>query len=198
MHLPKKLFIFISEKYKKITMKGISPMIAIVLLIAFVVAIGGILSVWLTGLTTTQTGVVGTAAEKQVKCAASVLDITEVTSILGNSNGDLLNVTVKYTTGSEDLYYFNITLVDSGRTSTTVTPKIGHNFNKSFVFSPGDMHVFNINTSCTAGTSCPGQDPVEAAGADLSGGLQSVRVTAKCQDDYPVIDECKAGEACMK
>ena len=53
-------------------MKGISAMIATVLLIAFTIAIGGIVSIWLTGLTNTQTQQVTNQSSAQVKCTPSL------------------------------------------------------------------------------------------------------------------------------
>lgn len=55
-------------------------MIATVLLIAFTIGVGGILSVWFTSLTTTQTGLAGATAENRTKCAGSYIDVYEVTS----------------------------------------------------------------------------------------------------------------------
>lgn len=45
-------------------MKGISPFIAIVLMIAIVMGIGGIVSIWLTGSTRTTTAIVESTTEK--------------------------------------------------------------------------------------------------------------------------------------
>ena len=65
-------------------MKAISPMIAVILLIAFTVAIGGILSVWLTSVTQTQTSTTGSYAEKVSKCAGVSLSIKNITPITNN------------------------------------------------------------------------------------------------------------------
>lgn len=54
-------------------MKGISAIIATVLLVAFTVAVGGILSIWSTTLTTTQTQTVSNLTGGQVVCVPSVL-----------------------------------------------------------------------------------------------------------------------------
>ena len=54
-------------------------MIAIVLLIAFTVAVGGILSLWLTSFTTTTTGAVETVSTNQTKCFGTYIDIVSVT-----------------------------------------------------------------------------------------------------------------------
>jgi len=62
------------------TAKGISPMIAIVLLVAFTVAVGGILSLWLTNYVTETTGSVQTATENHTACSGSYINIISVTS----------------------------------------------------------------------------------------------------------------------
>jgi hypothetical protein len=55
-------------------------MIATVLLIAFTVAVGGILSLWLTGYMTTTTGVVETATTNQTKCVGTYINVISVSS----------------------------------------------------------------------------------------------------------------------
>ena len=54
-------------------------MIATVLLIAFTVAVGGILSMWLTGLTTTTTSSVENTTTDQIKCASTWINVISVT-----------------------------------------------------------------------------------------------------------------------
>ena len=61
-------------------MKGISPMIATILLIAFTVAIGGIISVWMTGFSRTTTGGVEATATNQTKCAGAYIKIDRVSN----------------------------------------------------------------------------------------------------------------------
>jgi flagellin-like protein len=150
--------------------KGISPMIAIVLLIAFTVAVGGILSLWLTTLTSTQTTTTGSAAEKQVLCARSVLEITEVYY----ENPQSANVTVSYTYGTESLTGFNLFFVDYARNSENKTA--------SGTLTPGDSETFAITSLSTL---------------SATGTYQSVRVIAMCQNTYPVSGECKSGQSCM-
>ncbi len=60
--------------------KGISPMIAVVLLVAFTVAVGGIISLWMTNYATETTGSVETASENQTKCAGTYPKILSVSS----------------------------------------------------------------------------------------------------------------------
>jgi len=56
--------------------KGISPMIAMILLVAFTVSVGGILILWGRSLITTQTGTVETPTKKISECIYSKIDIT--------------------------------------------------------------------------------------------------------------------------
>jgi flagellin-like protein len=74
-------------------MKGISPMIAVILLIAFTVAIGAIVSVWITGFTRGLTTTTGTTAEKQAKCAGVYIgiEVKENTSATTNTTVTLTN-----------------------------------------------------------------------------------------------------------
>ncbi|MEM5797188.1 MAG: hypothetical protein QW813_00780 [Candidatus Aenigmatarchaeota archaeon] len=61
-------------------MKAISPMIAVVLLIAFTIGVGGLVSLFVTGLTTTSTGITGNQSEALTRCAGAWLNIYSVTS----------------------------------------------------------------------------------------------------------------------
>lgn len=59
-------------------MKGISPMIATVLLVAFTVVIGGILMLWFTTLARTTTAGAGSQAEAILKCSNANFQILSV------------------------------------------------------------------------------------------------------------------------
>ena len=155
-------------------MKGISPMLAVILLIAFTVAIGGLLSVWITSMTKTQTGVAGAGAEKLIACSKSVLDIGTVygktfTPPKGTTKGDF-NVTVTYYAGSEDLYNFTIYLTDSagnvGKATTT-------DYTSNNPMEPGEVHTFVLTLDKNL-TSSP---------------ITKVRVTAVCQETEVVTAE---------
>jgi len=77
--------------------KAISPMIATILLIAFTVAVGGIISVWLTTYTRTAQTAVSGATEAHIKCAGitpNIYRVTETAIFLMNSGSEeLTNVT---------------------------------------------------------------------------------------------------------
>lgn len=175
--------------------KGVSPLIALVLIIAFTVAIAGIVSAFLTGLATTQVDVTGDAGEKQILCGRSVLELDEVTSVLNSTvtGSDNANVTLVYTYGTEPLYNFTLIFVDDKRNAFTINQtSMNPQFHKgSASLQPGMMAVWNLNLTNIS---------INQGGVDsLRGGaLSSVRVRALCQDDYPVSGECKANWGCMK
>lgn len=115
-------------------MKGISPMIATVLLLAFTVAVGAILSVWFTSLTTTQTSNLENRTSGVIKCSgALVIDEVKVPT----TTGTVLNVTyLNY--GQYSVSSINIEIVNA----SSVTSEAGD----TSTLSPGAMgiHAFNF------------------------------------------------------
>ena len=59
-------------------LKGISPLVATVLLIAFTVAVGGIVSVWILGFSRTQTSLVGKEAKESIICSYASIALSDV------------------------------------------------------------------------------------------------------------------------
>ena len=93
-------------------MKGISPLIASVLLIAFTVAVAGVISVFFTNLTTSSTASVNASTQVQMACAGSTITLTNITPTLFK---------VTYDVGTATLTQVNVTFVDyNGSTSTLV------------------------------------------------------------------------------
>jgi flagellin-like protein len=62
-------------------LKGISPLIASVLLIAFTLAVAAIIGSWLTSMTKTTTDTVGSQLSQQVNCSKVTLDIVDALCI---------------------------------------------------------------------------------------------------------------------
>jgi flagellin-like protein len=60
-------------------MKGISPLLATVLLIAITLTVAAILGSWFTSLTRTQTGIIEQNVKTQVNCSSANLEIVDVT-----------------------------------------------------------------------------------------------------------------------
>ena len=84
--------------------KGISPLVATVLLIAFTLSIAGLLGGWLTSLTKSETDTISKGAAITVNCSSAVLDIVDV--ICSNSSQQL-KVAIN-NLGDVELYDFSI------------------------------------------------------------------------------------------
>jgi flagellin-like protein len=150
-------------------MKGISPLIAAVLLIAFTVAIGGIVSVFFTSFTKQTTGSVSSQGQQLITCSGSNPSVDRVSypatgtaamnvSYSNPSSYNITNITI-YTTLS------NGTTFTTGGTS---------------YLNPGQANstvLFNVSTSL--------------------GTPSVVKVAGVCQAIQPVIGTCVAGYACM-
>jgi len=169
-------------------------MIATVLLIAFTVAVGGILSMWLSGLASTQTETTGAAANAEVLCGRTALRIKGVTFVNDTLGFDYANVTVSYDYGTESLYNFSFTFIDTNRLSYTV-PASGlfgqgngtAQYNTTYPFSPGMLQSWNLNITSYSG----------ATGSLTGATLKTVKVVALCQGNYPVSVQCDSGQSCM-
>ncbi len=158
-------------------MKGISPIVATVLLIAFTVAIGGIVSLFVTDLTKTQTGITQKSSEQLTSCGNVILTIDEVRT---DSDLNPVNVTLIYSAGTEDLYNFTVYIIDSNKNMNS-TSNLSPSYNTTNPFKVGNRVSWSISTTGLSGSS-----------------LSRVRVHALCKTDYPVTADCKAGNSCMK
>ncbi len=154
-------------------MKGISPLIATVLLIAFTMAVAAILTSWATSFTKTETTLVGGRGETQIKCtygdiAAKKSDV--VFNFTSNPAG--VNVTT-YNRGSEDLYNFSFFIItDKNVYPFTVTT----NFSKTSPLSSG------ITTLLISANSSGGAPP----GGEK---FEKLRIIALCQTDFRISHE---------
>ena len=59
-------------------MKGLSPLVATVLLIAFTVGVGGLISVWISGFTQTSSKIVSREGETQLICSNGAIDLSNL------------------------------------------------------------------------------------------------------------------------
>ena len=167
-------------------MKAISAMIATVLLIAFTIAVGGILSVWLSNLTTSQTSTVSSSTDKQVKCSASALVIKEVRfnatipCTLCNISG-YVNTTIRYESGTEALTP-NITI-------DVIAKGVRNTSTHVITLSPGQAYTNSTNVTTT--------QPPGTSSHILAIPPELVRVRAFCQGSLAIVAECKSGQSCM-
>ena len=98
-------------------MKGLSPFIAAIMLIAFTVAVGGIISIFLTGFFKSSTGSVGSSGNALIACAGNA---PTVDAVLGNKTSGVFNIT--YTNpGSVSLVSMAGYLTKANATTVTLT-----------------------------------------------------------------------------
>lgn len=128
-------------------MKGIDPLVATVLLIAFTVAVGGIISIWLTGFTQTQTAAVGSQASTSITCSNGGISLSSLGYCSGYLSGQISN------TGTITLGNISITVIYSNSTTTQkfclnltgstvgalVSPCTGN-----FTLAPSELNTFNF------------------------------------------------------
>ncbi len=148
--------------------KGLSPLIASVLLVAFTMAVAAIIVNWITGFTQQQTTVVAQRGDQQTKCAYSTLYVSRTdVSVVGNT----VNLTVAYTTGSEILNITGIEVRDAnGISYVNITAPNTDNSTRNIGI--GSVTKF---TNYILSGSLPG-------GVSWS----KVRVTALCQNQVAI------------
>jgi hypothetical protein len=126
-------------------------MIATVLLIAFTVAVGGILSLWLTGYTTTTTSAVETASTNQTKCVGTYIDVISVTDgslLITNRGSQNISSSVCYWGNGTRIDYFG-TLV-SGGSNSSAKPR----GTQTSVLCTGSCMGIGVTGQCKSGQTC--------------------------------------------
>jgi FlaG/FlaF family flagellin (archaellin) len=103
-------------------MKGISTFIATILLIAFTVAVGGIISLFLTGFTKTQTGTAESIGTNVTKCGGISIDVLSVTGttivIVNPSSQTITSISLIPNNGTA-ISLGSLSLASAGTNSTT-------------------------------------------------------------------------------
>lgn len=128
-------------------------MIATVLLIAFTVAVGGILSVWLTSLTTTATNSAENSTTDQVKCASTWINVLSVTSnaVMITNRGSQTISSVNCFSGNGT----NITLVATASlTAGSSNSGIWTRGTETSVICSGKCLSTGVTGECKSGQSC--------------------------------------------
>ena len=139
--------------------KAISPMIATVLLIAFTVAVGGILSLWLTGYMTTTTGIVETASTNQTKCVGTYIDVISVGSdaiLITNRGSQSISSIRCYSANASS---WSIGGLDAGQMNSTKWNSSGNGgvYEAGFgtsVTCTGNCLNIGVTGECKTGQSC--------------------------------------------
>ncbi len=118
-------------------MKGISPLIASVLLIAFTVAIATLVMGWFSTLTRSTTSTVSNKTSESIECSNAQIGIQDIYITAGNT-----------TTGSARVIVKNNGFKTIGIISLQIYNTTGHNFSSGFsgvgTFAPGSIRTFSI------------------------------------------------------
>jgi flagellin-like protein len=129
--------------------KGISSIIATVLLIAFTVAVAGILSGWLTSFTTTSTQTVKSQSDTELTCSYGGISLNSLRYSGGSSgylSGNIDNTrTVSLGGLSIQIIFTNKTIQNVKLCSTGTTTVSCATANASL--SPRETTTFNITTT---------------------------------------------------
>jgi flagellin-like protein len=159
--------------------KGVSPLIATVLLIAFTVAVAGIISVWLTGFTRTTSETVGSQANIQIICNNGQISLSNLKycSTNGYLSGDISNsgtialgnitLQILYDNGTQHPKLYLSLIGGSVSTSTTccgnlsISPAEKYRFNTSV---NSNYEIIRVITNCTATVT----DEAQASDVTLS------------------------------
>lgn len=149
----------------KIRIKGISPLIATVLLIAFTVGVAGIVSVWLTGFTKTSTESVEEQSTTQLTCVYGGVSLRNLkyanTNISGNieNTGQIslgkITIQVMYTNRSDvleqKLCLFGTNVYNCTAANLTLSPREMKSFNvTSGTGAVGNIDKVRVFTNCSS------------------------------------------------
>jgi len=136
-------------------MKGISPLIASILLIAFTLAVAVIIGSWLTSISSQQSSSVGAAANQTVTCSKGVIDIVSIpnntTVIIQNAGQIDLSGNFTLSCGTNITTTSSVILAKGGMASLSSSgcKDSGNKIRVSSYVCP------SVYTECTYDTNCP-------------------------------------------
>lgn len=164
-------------------MKAISPMIAVVLLIAFTIGVGGLVSIFATGLTTTSTGVTQNQSTSLSKCAGAWINVYRVT----NSTIFYQNPTSQPITGLAAIF-------SDGKSSVTV-------LDQNLTAGEANFTEITNETSSRTGVGFAGGSATAVLTGIAPGaapGNTSVVLRGLCQNAVTVEGTCRNGQVCWQ
>ncbi len=134
-------------------MKAISPLIATILLIAFTIGVGGLVSIFITGLTTTSTGVTSNQSEALTKCAGAWMSVYSVTStkiLVTNPNSQAITG-IDYISGDGYIVTDNITSLSPGASGSMLWTA---GTNTSVTVRGQCQSIVSVEGKCTNAQDC--------------------------------------------
>ncbi len=153
-------------------MKGLSPLVATVLLIAFTVGVGGLISVWISGFTQTSSKIVSKEGENQLICSNGAIELSTLRYCNNNMSGiiknngriALGNITLQIT--GTNTSQVNIALNDSagGSGGAYLGLKAGQifSFNQTLTTVGANYDKIWIYTNCSSVTDLADRSDVTA------------------------------------
>jgi len=135
-------------------MKGISPMIAVILLIAFTIGVGGLVSIFATGLTTTTTGLTSNQSEALSRCGGAWINVYSVDSdqvFYANPNSQTISgISITFSNGTT--FTGGDPSLTVGESNATNIGAIGSN---TFVIVRGLCQaIITAEGKCTSNQDC--------------------------------------------
>lgn len=158
-------------------MKGISPLVATVILVALVIGIGGLVSIFATGLTTSSTGITSNQSTSLSKCAGAWINVYKVT-----------NSTIFYSNPTNQPLTGLVATLGDGKQSLTV-------LDQNLTVGESNFTQITNETGSTAGSATASLTGIAPGG---TAGNTSVVVRGLCQTLVSVEGKCKQGQDCWQ
>ena len=153
-------------------MKGLSPLVATVLLIAFTVGVGGLISVWITGFTQTSSNIVSKDAENRIVCSNGAVDLSSlrycnsnISGIIKNNGMIILgNITLQsvFTNGTMVTHALNDTGAGGGSNGNFLSLRAGRLFSFNVSLGGSTYDRIYVYTNCSSITDTATSSDVTA------------------------------------
>jgi len=153
-------------------MKGISPFIAVILLIAFTIAVAGIVSVWLSGYTINTSDIVSNQSIAEINCNYGGVSLKNLRYVGGNITGKIENTgTINLKTIQVQTIFKNQTSLKTALCGTASAPFNCSSTNLSL--SPREAAAFNVSIG--------------------GSNYDDIRVITHCASVYDTVDASEVG-----
>ena len=173
------------NKFFELKKKGVSPLIATVLLIAFTIAVAGIISVWLTQFTKQQTSLVTTQGNTQINCGTAGVQLRNIMYCSNYMSGQIIN------SGSIGIGNITLNLIYyNASRETWYLLNLGNSLSKTATccgnlsMNPTEIYSFNFSIGSGAGSNA----------------YRILRATTNCTtvsvSDEATVENGKIGLAC--
>lgn len=147
-------------------MKGISPLVATVLLIGIAIGVGGLIAAWVTSFTKTSSEIVRKESELQIICSNGAIDITSLKfcnnylSAIVKNNGRIVIGNITLQVIFQNISLLTVDLNDTAGNPLSLKPGQLATFNQSIGGSNYDK--IWIFTNCTGVTDLAERSDVVA------------------------------------